>query len=116
MSAPATTSRNGSFRERGERVVVVTQVAESHSEDLSRRTRNYLIAMGIRTLCFVSLLIVPGWWRLLPLGLATVLPVVAVMVANAIDHRRPDPVMVDDEPGPLSLPPGEVIKAEVVED
>ena len=104
------------FRRSSNRVVTVTQVAESRSEDSARRNRNYLIAMSVRTACFVSLFFVPGVWRLLPLVGAVVLPVVSVMLANAVDHRRPEPVLFDDEPTDLAaLPAGEIIKGEVIE-
>ena len=103
------------YRRSSERVVTITQVPESRSEDSARRNRNYIIAMGIRTACFLSLFIVPGVWRLLPLAGAVVLPVLAVMFANAIDLKRPDPVLFDEDPI-LALPAGEIIKGEVVEE
>lgn len=112
MSAPGV---EGSFRGRAPRVVVVTQVAESRSSDLNRRTRNYVIAMAIRVACFGLLFVVPGWWRLAPLAGAMVLPMVAVMFVNAIDHRAPEPLPSDDGPL-LALGSGEVIRGEVVQD
>lgn len=104
------------FRRSSRRVVVVTQVAESRTEDLNRRRRNYALAMAVRTVSFVAIFFVPGVWKMLPLAAAAVLPFFAVMFANAVDHRRPAPI--SDEPDPLlALPPGgEIIKGEVVED
>ena len=96
-------------------MVVVTQVAESRTADLNRRRRNYTIAMGVRTVSFISMFFVPGVWKLLPLAAAVLLPVIAVMVANAVDHKAPPPIV--DEPSPLlALPPGEIIRGEIVED
>lgn len=103
------------FRRSTRRVVTITEVPESRSEDLHRRNRNYIIAMGIRTTCFLLLFVVPGVWRLLPLAFAVVLPVLAVMFANAVDHKRPEPLPMAEEAIPLSLPAGEVIKGEVIE-
>lgn len=97
-------------------MVVVTQVAESRTEDLNRRRRNYLLAMGLRTACFIAMVVLPGWWRLGALVGAAVLPMVAVMAANAVDHRRPEPIPADEEQAPLALGAGEVIKATVVEE
>ncbi len=42
----------------------------------------YSIAMGIRTLCVVSLLFVQGWWMIVMVIAALVLPYLAVVVAN----------------------------------
>ena len=96
-------------------MVVVTQVAESRTEDLNRRRRNYAVAMAVRTVAFVAIFFVPGVWKMLPLAAAAVLPFFAVMFANAVDHRRPAPI--SEEPDPLlALPPGEIIKGEIVED
>ncbi|MGA4669775.1 DUF3099 domain-containing protein [Propionibacteriaceae bacterium Y1923] len=104
------------FRRSSQRVVVVTQVAESRTEDLNRRRRNYAIAMAIRTLSFVLIFFVPGVWKLVPLLAAAVLPVLAVMFANALDHHQPPPI--SEEPDPrLALTSGaEIIKGEVVAD
>ncbi|MGA4508607.1 DUF3099 domain-containing protein [Propionibacteriaceae bacterium G1746] len=95
-------------------------MAESRSDDLHRRRRNYAIAMGIRTFAFVMLFFVPGVYKLIPLAAAMVLPVIAVMLANAIDHKAP-PLAPPDEPGQRMLtsghgPDGEVIQGEVVDD
>lgn len=54
--------------------------------------RTYLIAMGIRTVCFPLAVwaLVSGWILLgWVLGLvAVVMPSLAVMLANAVDQRR----------------------------
>lgn len=42
----------------------------------------YLIAMGIRLVCLVLVFVVPGWWTVLPILGAVVLPYVAMIVAN----------------------------------
>lgn len=93
---------------------MVTQVAESHTDDLNRRRRNYAIAMAVRTLSFVAIFFVPGVWKLAPLAAAAILPFFAVMFANAIDHHAPEPISTDPDPL-LSLGTGEIIEGEVVD-
>lgn len=42
----------------------------------------YAIAMGIRVICIIACFFVQGWWLLLPIVGAIVLPYVAVVLAN----------------------------------
>ena len=42
----------------------------------------YLIAMGIRMVCIVSCVFVQGWWLLIPIAGAIILPYIAVVLAN----------------------------------
>lgn len=42
----------------------------------------YCIAMGVRVLCIVACFFVQGWWLVLPIAGAVVLPYVAVVFAN----------------------------------
>ncbi len=65
--------------------------------DISRRTRRYLIQMGIRTACFLLAIVVPGVLRWVFLGAAVVLPYVAVLFANAGRERQ--------DPTPIGVPP-----------
>lgn len=44
---------------------------------------NYGISMGIRVLCILAVFIVPGWFKLLPVAGAIILPYTAVIAANA---------------------------------
>ncbi|PZQ92091.1 MAG: DUF3099 domain-containing protein [Leifsonia xyli] len=44
----------------------------------------YSIAMGIRVICIVLCLIVPGWWLLIPAAGAIFLPYFAVVIANNV--------------------------------
>lgn len=59
-------------------------------EDHSARVRNYLVSMGIRTLCFLLAIVLEGWARWTCVALAVVLPYVAVVLANATQQRRID--------------------------
>lgn len=60
----------------------ITTLPLSPTEERHSRMLKYSIAMGIRTLCVVSLLFVQGWWILVMVIAALVLPYVAVVVAN----------------------------------
>ncbi len=49
----------------------------------------YSVAMGIRVLCIISILFVPGWWAVIPAIGAVLLPYFAVVIANVgADPRR----------------------------
>lgn len=60
----------------------ITTLPESPDADRHRRMLRYLIAMIIRVVCIVLCLFVHGWWLLLPIIGAVVLPYVAVVIAN----------------------------------
>jgi hypothetical protein len=53
----------------------------------------YAVAMGIRGVCVLLLFVVPGWWRLLPLVGAVVLPYIAVVLANTAGGKSSAPVI-----------------------
>jgi hypothetical protein len=48
----------------------------------------YGIAMGIRVACIILCFFVQGWWLLLPIIGAVVLPYVAVVLANVGTNNR----------------------------
>ncbi len=51
----------------------------------------YSVAMGIRVLCIISILFVPGWWAVIPAIGAVLLPYFAVVIANVgADPRQAD--------------------------
>ena len=49
--------------------------------------RKYLISMGIRTVCFVGAALTTGWVRWSMVALAVLLPLFAVIIANAVRPR-----------------------------
>lgn len=53
----------------------------------SVRMRKYLISMGIRTVCFVGAAFTSGWVRWSMVVAAVVLPLFAVIIANAVKPR-----------------------------
>lgn len=63
----------------------------SRSRDVSRRTRRYLINMGIRMVCLLLMLVVPGGWKLVMLAGAVLIPLFAVMFANDQDLAGTSP-------------------------
>lgn len=88
-----------------EEPVRITTAAPSLSDDVARRTRRYLIQMGIRVVCFLGAVAVDHWIRWVLLAGAVVLPYVAVVLANAGRERRTDPGTFL---APPALPPGPV--------
>lgn len=68
----------------GAEVPSITSAPEPLEEDQARRTRRYLIQMGIRIVCFVGAVLVDVLWiRLVLVAAAVVLPYSAVLFANA---------------------------------
>ena len=65
----------------------VTSVPESRQVDQSRRLRNYLVTMGIRTACFILMVVVDGWLRWVFAAGAVFLPFFAVVAVNAVRPR-----------------------------
>ncbi|MFI2102624.1 DUF3099 domain-containing protein [Isoptericola sp. NPDC019693] len=62
----------------------ITSAPEPLEEDQARRTRRYLVQMGIRIVCFIGAVLVDVLWiRLVLVAAAVVLPYSAVLFANA---------------------------------
>jgi hypothetical protein len=66
----------------------ITSAPRSHTEDQDARIQRYLISMGIRTVCVILVFVVSGPLRWVFIVGAVVLPYVAVVMANAADHRH----------------------------
>jgi len=71
-----------------QRIYPVTTAAESHSSDLHRRQRNYLISMGLRVVLFPSAFLFHGVLRWAMLLFALITPTIAVIIANNSGPRR----------------------------
>ncbi|MFV0429059.1 MAG: DUF3099 domain-containing protein [Arachnia sp.] len=97
--------------------VLITSASRGRTLDVEARTRRYLITMSVRTACFIAFLVVPGWWKVVALAGAALLPAVAVLLANNADHRPPPlaPAAPDDA-GPLALPPVQIIPGRIEEE
>ena len=65
----------------------VTTARPPLREEQSARKRAYLIAMGVRTVCFFGAVIATGWLRWTMVALAVFLPYFAVLIANAVKPR-----------------------------
>ncbi|TWE12709.1 DUF3099 domain-containing protein [Rudaeicoccus suwonensis] len=61
-------------------------LARKHDQNI--RMRNYLIAMGIRTLAFILAFLLDGPARWVCVVLAVILPEIAVIGANAANQKR----------------------------
>lgn len=81
-------------------VVRITTAATSREDEIYARQRRYLWSMGLRTVCFVSAIMVDGWMRWVLVAAALVLPYVAVVMANA-STRKPDGFRLLDGGGGL---------------
>jgi Protein of unknown function (DUF3099) len=81
-------------RSRRDQTYVVTEARTGHSADVAYRERRYLIMMGIRTVCFITALLMfvnhLGWLTAIPIVGALVIPYFAVIFANG--GREPDNV------------------------
>ena len=85
----------------------ITSAPEPLAEDRARRTRRYLIQMGIRIVCFLGAIAADGWVRWTLVVLAVVLPYSAVLFANAGRDR----VSYDTSPM-VDVPPAELTAAD----
>ena len=71
--------------------VRITTAASSRRDDIARRQRRYVLSMTLRTICFISAILVgPGWLRWVLVAAAVLLPYVAVVMANAVTTKADD--------------------------
>lgn len=89
-----------------ETVYSVTSAKSGHRDDLLGREIRYGIAMGVRTLCFIGMVVVwrlgGGWWAALLLAGAMILPYTSVILANAgVRRRATGDALLTNPPGTL---------------
>ncbi len=60
----------------------ITSLPASPDEERRQRIVRYGIAMSLRVVCIIICFFVQGWWLLLPIAGAIVLPYIAVILAN----------------------------------
>jgi hypothetical protein len=70
---------------------------------MQQRAVRYLISMGIRTLCVILVILVPGPLRWVFAVGAIVLPYIAVVAANASGERRERPLAPPAPRAPAGL-------------
>ncbi len=62
--------------------VAITELPPSPDEERRGRVIRYTIAMSIRMVCLILAVVLPDWWKVVPLIGAVALPYVAVIIAN----------------------------------
>ena len=90
----------------------LTTLPPSPTDDRKRRMTNYLIAMAIRIGCILMCFVVQGWWALIFVIGAVVIPYFAVVLANVSSGqgavvRRPGAVVPVRQSGPFGSSPFE---------
>jgi Protein of unknown function (DUF3099) len=80
-----------------EPVYQITSARRGVRDDVERRTRRYLISMGVRTACFLGAVVAGGWLRWVLIAGALVLPYLAVVFANGGRERVGDGALFHDE-------------------
>jgi hypothetical protein len=88
--------------------VRITTASAGRDADIAMRQRRYLVAMSIRTVCFVAAIFVtPIWLRVVFVAGALLLPYVAVVMANAGSTKSDGFALMDGPSGARELPPGD---------
>lgn len=82
----------------------ITTAQHSLSSEQATRTRKYLISMGIRTICVIGAIFIPGWPRWVLITGAVVLPYLAVVIANSGGSRK-GKAPTDVRPQPVAALP-----------
>lgn len=63
--------------------MAITELPDNPDREMRTRVVKYVITMSLRVACVIVMLFVQGWWLLLPVIGAVVLPYFAVVIANA---------------------------------
>jgi Protein of unknown function (DUF3099) len=103
----------------------ITNAAEAHSQEMHGRMVKYATAMGIRMVCIALVFAFDGWYKLIPVVGAVLLPWVAVVIANGgadIAHQETTELL--DAAPPLEIPTAPVsdddeivvLQGEIVDD
>ncbi len=87
-----------------EPTVLITDARESKSVEINRRQRQYLFTMGLRTACFLGLVLTQNNFRWLFLVGAVVLPWIAVLFVNQRDKRGGKGAFAEPEARRQALP------------
>jgi hypothetical protein len=105
---------------RRRQTVLITSASRSRQSDIQRREVRYLASMAFRVVCFLLAVIVfHGWLRFVAVGIAIVLPWIAVIAANGgppPERHRPvtfEPQQAErDAPAALTANPHRVVDSE----
>lgn len=87
----------------------ITDAPLSPIDDRRKRMVNYSIAMGIRVFCLLLIVVIPGWYKVIPAVGAVFIPYFAVVLANQPHSgaRARMPVKADGSRATRQLPPVE---------
>lgn len=92
----------------------ITSARQAKSLDAEQRNKRYLATMAVRVACFLGGVLAPMPWNWVLFAGAAVIPPLAVMLANAVDLRRPAPLVAEaaavERP---MLNPGSVVRGTV---
>lgn len=95
------------------RPALITNARQAHSLDAEQRNKRYLITMAVRVACFLGGVLAPTPWNWVLFIGAAVIPPIAVMLANAVDLRRPSEPERPDASDRPAIGQGEVITGSV---
>lgn len=84
-----------------EEVVSITTAPQNASAEVDARQRRYVIAMGIRTVCFILAIVLSGVVRWVLVAAAVLLPYFAVVMANRVNRRTPAKPFESPTPRPV---------------
>lgn len=101
-------SRGGGAAGEADPVYQISGARPGLSEDISGRTRRYVISMLIRTVCFPLAVVTEGWVRWMFVAGAVLVPYFAVVIANAGRERVEAPPTTGLHAANLALPPAPV--------
>lgn len=78
----------------------ITNAQEAHSQEMHGRLVKYSLAMGIRMVCIALIFAVDGWFKLVPMVGAVVLPWIAVVIANggSDTNHQENAALLDEAP------------------
>lgn len=72
-------------------VPTITNATPAHSDQMRQRMVKYAVTMGIRMVCIGAIFLFDGWYKLIPVIGAVLLPWVAVVIANGaadVNHQE----------------------------
>ena len=95
---------------------LITSARKRRSLDTDERRNRYLWTMAVRVACFLAATVTPLPWNLMLLLATAVLPTIAVMLANAIDQRRPPEVEAPEPVDCIAITSAETIGGTVVDE
>ena len=95
---------------------LITSARKRRSLDADERRNRYLWTMAVRVACFLAATVTPLPWNLMLLLATAVLPTIAVMLANAIDQRRPLEVETPEPVNRIAITSAETVDGSVVDE